>query len=320
MILFRMLRRLLLFGLALGLLAAGAGWLWFRYEKNRDPMSLLDRGPVMYRVLKEETTAVVTLDGERRVFLNVSMDAGLAGLVQFTASLPEHPTGSLPTVVILGGLEIGQESLGYIPRHGPNALVAYQYPGSHEPWYEGSLLRKIPTIRRAALDVPSQVDAMLVWILAQPWADRDRVSLLGYSFGAVFLPSVQHLAQVHGRRLGPTVMAYGGADIPSLLAANLNLRTRLLRTFLTETIAIFIRPLEPALHLPHLQGEFLFINGKRDTLIPPVNALMMQNLVKRPKTVVWLDAGHMNPGNPALLAEIIRISREWLIQRKAMEP
>lgn len=314
------LRRLTLFCLMLIVLSAGLGFLWYRREKNRDPMPLLERGPVIYRVLREDILEVKTQSGEPRIFHKVTLDGGLAGLVQFTVSLPRDQRGKrFPTIVILGGVEIGEASLGYVSTHGRNALVAYQYPGSREPWYEGSLKRKIPAIRRAVLDVPSQVETLLVWVRAQPWADKEHVSLMGYSFGAIFLPSVEHLAEAHGDHLGPTVLAYGGADIPELLMANLELRPRWFRRLLVEILAVSIRPVEPALHLPHLKGEFLFINGKRDIQIPTASALKMQSLASGPKTVVWLEAGHMNPGNPVLLAEIIRISRRWMIQRKAME-
>ena len=316
----RFLWRLALFCLFLAVLASGLVFSWYRYEKNRDPLPLLDRGPVVYRVVREDTLEVETQSREPRVFHEVTLDAGLAGTVRFTVSLPKDQRGKrLPTVVILGGLEIGQASLGYVPTHGRNALLAYQYPGSREPWYEASLRGKLPAIRRAVLDVPAQVEALLAWVGAQPWADRSRVSLMGYSFGAVFLPSVQHLAQSHGRVLGPSVLAYGGADIPELLMANLELRPRWFRRLLVELLAVSIRPVEPALHLPRLKGEFLFINGKRDIQIPPASALLMQRLVPGPKRVVWLEAGHMNAEEPVLLAQIIRISREWMMQRKALE-
>jgi pimeloyl-ACP methyl ester carboxylesterase len=315
----RFLRHLTLGCLALCVLSGMLGFLWYRYEINRDPMPLLERGPAVYRVLREETLEVTTQSGELRLFREMLLDGGLAGHVQFTVSLPKASKGKrLPTLVMLGGVEIGQASLGYIPTHGHNALVAYQYPGSREPWYEGSLVRKLPAFHRAVLEVPAQVDVLLAWVVAQPWCEKAQVSLLGYSFGAIFLPSVQRLAKAHGRPLGPTVLAYGGADIPELLMANLELRPRWLRRFLAEGLAAWVRPVEPALHLPHLQGEFLFINGKRDLQIPAACALKMQTLAPEPKSVVWLEAGHMNPDNPALLLEIIRISRTWMIQRKAM--
>lgn len=316
----RFLRRLVLSCLMLAVLAAGLAFIWYRHERDRDPMPLLERGPVVYRVLSERFQDVTTQSGEARVYREVRLDAGLSGSVEFTVSLPKDPHGKrFPAIVILGGVEIGQASLDYVPAHGANALLAYQYPESRVPWYEGSLAGKLPAIRRAVRDVPSQVEVLVAWAEAQPWADRSRVSLMGYSFGALFLPAALRLAEVHGRHLGPAVLAYGGADVPELLMANLELRPRWARRLLVEIVAVFIRPVEPALHLPHLKGELLFINGKRDTQIPAACALKMQELASGTKTVVWLEAGHMNPGNPALLAQIIRISREWMIQRKAME-
>jgi hypothetical protein len=49
----RLFRAFVLSCLVLLVLLAGFGFLWFRHEKNRDPMPLLDRGPVFYRVLRE---------------------------------------------------------------------------------------------------------------------------------------------------------------------------------------------------------------------------------------------------------------------------
>lgn len=321
MILFRFVRRLTLAGLLLATMSAALGYLWYRHARDRDPMPLLDRGPVMFRVERAIPQEVKTQSGEARVFHAVTLDGGLAGRVRFTVSLPREPQGKrLATIVILGGLEIGQASLGYVPTHGNNALVAYQYPERDTPWDTGSRVGKIPEIRRAVLEVPAQVEVLLAWVAIQPWADVNRMSLMGYSFGAIFLPSVQRLAQAHDRLLGPAILAYGGAEISELLMANLDLHPRWLRRLLAEAAAVAIRPVEPALHLPHLHGRFLLINGKRDTQITPASTLRMQELTPEPKTIVWLDAGHMNPGDPLLLAEIIRLSREWMIQRNAMDP
>jgi len=314
----RFLRRLAFLCLLLPVLAAGLGLLWYGRETRRDPMPLLERGPATFRVLREERSEAVTQTGEPRVFRALTLEGGLAGRVRFTVSLPRKAwAGRLPVVVILGGAEIGQASLGYVPGHGPNALVAYQYPETERSWFEGSVAARLPELRRAVLDVPAQVEVLLTWVEAQPWADR--VSLLGYSFGAMFLPAAQRLAQVHGHALGPTVMAYGGSDVPELLMANLELGPPWFRRLVAEALAASVHALEPAVHLPHLQGEFLFINGQQDVQVPAACALEMQRLAPEPKTVVWLAAGHMNPGEPALLNEIIRLSRAWLIDRSAME-
>lgn len=317
---FRLLRRLLMFSLVLLLVAMGLGWGAWQYQLHRDPMSVLDRGPAVYRVVSEEVADGVTQDGEQRTFRHVTLDAALAFPVRFTVSMPGESSGKFPAVLILGGLEIGRESLGYLAHHGRNVLLAYQYPGEGEAWYQGAWVRRIPDMRRAALEVPAQVEIVLAWICNQAWAEPERISLMGYSFGAVFLPACLRLAQAHGCRLGPTVVAYGGADLPSLFERNLGLHPRWLRRVSARFLAWALRPLEPTLHGPHLRGPFLFINGKRDALIPPANALALQASVPGRHTVVWLEAGHMNPGDPLLLAQIVRLSRSWLVERKALEP
>jgi dienelactone hydrolase len=248
------------------------------------------------------------------------LDAALAYPIRFTVSTPKEHSGKLPAVLILGGLEIGRQSLGYLAHHGRNALLAYQYPGEGEAWYQGPWARRIPDLRKAALEVPAQVEIILAWIRAQAWAEPERISLMGYSFGAMFLPACLRLAQAHGWPLRSTVIAYGGAGLPALLEQNLDLEPRWLRRLAARLLALALRPLEPARHGPYLRGEFLFINGKRDTLIPPAHALALQTSVPGAHQVVWLEAGHMNPGDPLLLAQIIRLSRGWLVERKALEP
>lgn len=314
----RFLRRLVTLGVLLVLIGAGLGWAGWQYEWRRDPMPLLDRGPVAYRVVVDERQEGPTQDGEPRVFHRLTLEAGLPDPVRFTLSLPRDVSGPLPAVLVLGGFEIGQASLGYLAHHGRNALLAYDYPVG--PGDGPSWVLRVPALRKAALEVPAQVEVVLAWISDQTWADPGRVSLMGYSFGALFLPASQHLAQTHGRRLGPTVLAYGGADLPSLLKANLELRPPWLRRAAAQVLALALRPLEPARHGPCLQGTFLLVNGRRDTRIPVPSALLLQDSLPEPKRILWLEAGHMNPEDPALLTQVIQASRSWLRERGALEP
>ncbi len=114
----RFLRRLLVFVLLLGIAATGLLWLGWQYEWRRDPMPLLDRGPATYRQVGDERMEVVTQGGESRIFHRITLEAGLSHPVRFTVSLPVDSAGPLPAVLILGGFEIGQASLGYIAHHG----------------------------------------------------------------------------------------------------------------------------------------------------------------------------------------------------------
>jgi fermentation-respiration switch protein FrsA (DUF1100 family) len=92
------------------------------------------------------------------------------------------------------------------------------------------------------------------------------------------------------------------------------------RTVVAWTASAAIYPVEPALHLPYLKGEFLVINGRNDHQIPESCWQKFQQLTPKPKTVMVLDAGHMHPNKPELTLRVIEISRQWLLERNAINP
>ena len=292
---------------------------WVVREYRRDPMPLLYQpaSPLVVRGLREST--FLTATGEPRHLLEYEFDGAPEGAVRMALSLPLGPPKPLPVVVILGGLEVGQESLRYVETHGPNALVAFAYPRPTKDLYEGKALFKLPRIRRAALAVPSQVCSLATWIRVQAWGDPRRVSLLGYSFGAMFVPATARVAQVRGVPFRTLVMAYGGADLPGLLAANSDLRPSWVKSLASHVVGSVVRPLEPSLHLPHLKEETLFLTGLKDERVPLPFARLMQALKPSPKTILELDEGHMDPSRPDLNRKIVAASQAWLVERGAMD-
>ncbi len=314
--------RRVLGGAAIVVAAAGlavSAWAWREYR--RDPMLLIDRGVVPLRVISTREEPLTTQTGEDRRLLLIRLSGVEPSPLRIAVSLPAGPAPRrLPVLLILGGLEIGRESLRYVGVHGRNALVAVEYPRSSTYWYEGPPLLKLPSIREAALAMPQQVASLIEWVRQQPWADPERVTLLGYSFGAFFVPACARVAAAHGLALRTLVMAYGGADVPAVLDANLRIRPRVLEWATSRILAAVVRPLEPALHLPHLGTDALFVTGLRDTKVPLASARLMQSLKPAPKAVIDLDSTHMGPDKPELTAEIVRRSREWLISKGAMNP
>ncbi|MBL0311729.1 MAG: prolyl oligopeptidase family serine peptidase [Holophagaceae bacterium] len=308
-------------GVGGGVLFLALSILWFcvAREYRRDPIPLLDQPAASLTVRTLRESAFFTATGEPRRLLEYELDGAPEGPVRLALSLPTGPARHLPVVVILGGLEVGQESLRYVEAHGPNAMLALAYPRPTADLYEGRALFKLPRIRRAALAVPSQVCALATWARVQAWADPQRVSLLGYSFGAMFVPATARVAQVRGMPFRTLVMAYGGADLPGLLAANSDLRPAWVKSFAAHLVGSVIRPLEPALHLPHLKGETLFVTGLKDERVPLAYARLMQSLKPDPKTILDLDEGHMDPSLPDLNRKIVASSQAWLVDRGAMD-
>jgi len=312
-------RFLLIFSLVVFLLLVLFS-LWAGYQRWRDPIAALDADIIFLQKVRETQTTVELLS-EKRIYADVTLYSRQMDSIHVTISLPDSiPIEGFPVMIVLGGLEIGRESLKYIPVQGQNIVISYQYPYHPRYWYDGSKITQIPVIRSAAMKVPAQVVALVDWAKQQYWSDKKRLSILGYSFGAFFVPAIYRLADLHELNLGPAVMAYGGVDLYAVLLNNLKFLSAIPRTITSWTVATAIYPLEPALHLPHLKGEFLVINGRTDHQIPEPCWQKFQQLTPQPKTVMILDAGHMHPSKPDLTLRVVEISRQWLLERNAINP
>jgi hypothetical protein len=115
-------------------------------------------------------------------------------------------------------------------------------------------------------------------------------------------------------------MAYGGADIAALVSHRLEEGPQWWRDLIAASVAAVLRPVEPALHLTHLRGEFLLISGADDSLIPETSAHLMERLTPQPKTVMRIEGGHIDGHKRKLAQTIVAISLDWLLQRGAINP
>jgi hypothetical protein len=290
------------------------------WEYLRNPVSALDHGATGTRQIRAESFEMIHVD-ETRKYVDVVLYEERLDSIRITISFPYGlKKEKLPVILILGGLDIGRESLKYIPKHGNNILIAYQYPYSPRYWYDGTALNQIPVIRESVLKVPAQVSEVIKWVFHQNWCDTARFSTLGYSFGAIFVPAILHLSQKQGLSKGSTILAYGGADIFNMLRSNLKFLNPISRFSVAFFAATAIRPVEPDLHLPKLKGKFLLINGKDDELIPKVCWEKFQALTPEPKSIKNLNEGHMNPAKKELTSKVISISYDWLLEQGAINP
>jgi len=308
----RLLRRALVTALVV-LLLLGA---WGAYRTFGPPVRLLSAWSSDVREVLVPSEAPAVIHGEARTVSHVNLVRALGDTVRLVLSLPDpRPAGALPVLVILGGLEIGEQTLEFIAEPGPNAYAIYQYPYSPEYWYERAKVTQVPVIREAVLSVPGQVATAVAWLRGRPWADADRVSLLGYSFGALLLPAAHRIASEREPPPLPAVLAYGGTDIRMLMDHNLRVRPPWLRSALAQIAQLAIQPVEPAVHAPHMEGgPFLLMSGTRDEQIPRESYEALHALVPEPREVMLLDEGHMHPRRPELTRHLVDLTREWLAE------
>lgn len=290
--------------------------IWFVIAINKDPLEAFGEPSSEFSVATNDSYPV----GNRK-YSDLQLIGKIGDTVRITISLPPghgKENKRWPIVFIIGGLEIGRKSLSYVKDHGDNILISYEYPYSPDYWYEGAGLNEVLRIRKSIYSVPGQLASVIHWARQQIWADTSRTSLLGYSFGAIALPAVQHLAQTYQIPIHATIMGYGGTDIQKMLLHNFKGRSRWVNSFSTNFAAFAIRAMEPELHLPHLKGNFLLINGKHDEQIPEKSYLEFQKLAPEPKKIVNLNAGHLHPRKPELTSQLIEISSQWLYRQEVI--
>jgi dienelactone hydrolase len=310
-------RRVLIIAGILALLLSAPALLWF-WACHRDPLAAL---PPPEHGLQADRQALPAPDG--RTVSRLTLHGKSLGDIVFTLSLPEPlPQAKLPLVLVLAGLATAENSLRYIQDPGDNAVAAYAWPVPSRLAGAAAALRQGPQIYRRVLAVPGQAVSILHWLRAQPWADGGRVSLLGYSLGALAAPAVLDVAGHDGIHVGWTIIAYGGAPLGAVLAANPSLKPPWLRRALAPLLDLALHPLEPTLHLPRVSGKFLVLQGQDDGLIPGAARDRLKAAVPDPKTIITFEGTHMGvgPQKMALLQEIIAASKRWLMENGAVNP
>jgi pimeloyl-ACP methyl ester carboxylesterase len=299
------------------LVAAGVGgfvcWLGLR-----DPLAALPRA-----IENPVATGFSAEPRDGRTLQHVVLDAPGVGRVGLAISLPDPlPKRPLPIIMVLGGLATGERNIRHIPGGGDNAIVGYDWPVPTPRPRGWDLLREAPDLSDRALRVPGQIASALDWLAGQNWADPQRTSFLGFSLGALVEPAAQRLAELRGRTIGWTVLAYGGSPVGALIEANPYMKPSWAAPILSRVADLVFRPVEPGEHLPHLRGRFLLIGGRDDAFVPAAAARRMRDLAPEPKTIVLIEGGHMGVGvdRQALLAEIIAVTTRWLADEKAVNP
>ncbi|MDD5586340.1 MAG: hypothetical protein PHY92_05205 [Alphaproteobacteria bacterium] len=271
--------------------------------------------------LKATVTPLDPLD-ERRME-HVTLQGKGLGPISFAVDLPAATSPmKLPLLIVLGGLETGANNIRYVQYAGNNAIIGYDWPMPLHFPAGSELLFQTPGLYGQILTIPGQVASAIHWLSQQPWADATRISILGFSLGALALPSVQHFVERSGQPIGWTIVAYGGAPFGHIFAANGYMEPVWLSKVMAPVIDVLLYPFQPAVHLPSLKGRFLVLEGRDDEFIPEEARRNLREAVPEPKTVVSFEGTHIGvgPKHLALLQRIIETSRTWLIENGAVNP
>ena len=290
----------------------GALYIWLML---RDPLASL---PPPVRNLSAALAPQEPLN--KRHTEHVTLHSDALGDIGFIVSLPDPlPSEKLPLLLVLGGLGTGENNIRYVTDAGNNAVIGYDWPMPVHFYNGVEFITQMPDLYRRLMSIPGQVVSALYWTENQSWADKKRISILGFSLGALAAPSIEDVAERDGMPIGWTILAYGGAPFGELFAANPHIKPFIMRVLLAPLIDLLLRPLEPTEHLSRLSGHFLVLEGHDDSLVPAAARKNLRDAVPEPKAVITFEGNHMGVGQDkmALLQKIIDASKKWLLETGA---
>ena len=248
-----------------------------------------------------------------REYAEVVLIPGEGRKIRFYISRPKkRMRRKLPVVFLLGGWRVNLDTFKLIPEPGEYILVIYRYGYRFDDWKNTeNKAAEIFRVQNAILSLPRRVLSAVAWIVRQEGNETQQISLAGVSLGALFVPAIYHLANEEGIRLGKGVVAFGGADLERLFAHNI-----VKYPLAAKILAMMVHPIEPALHMPFLYQEMLFINATEDEKIPLESARLLHRLKPDPKKIIWLDTEHIQPSRQEIVRKVVDITMRWLEQKE----
>jgi hypothetical protein len=225
---------------------------------------------------------------------------------------PKDNRKRYPAIVLLGGKATGKYAIDYAVDVKDAIIVAPDYP--YEPRESYTLpefLADVPAIRGVLLDMVPSVMLLTDYLWQRSDVDTTKLIILGYSFGAPFVPCII----AHDRRAGAAALVYGGGALTSLITHNVHrYEGAAMSGFVGLLGGLLLRPIEPMRYIENVgPTPLIMINGTEDEQMPRENVEPLFAKAKEPKRIIWIDSKHVNPRDVELRKRIVRTLREEFV-------
>jgi fermentation-respiration switch protein FrsA (DUF1100 family) len=243
----------------------------------------------------------------------------LAGVLAPRRGPQQETSRRSPAIIVLGGKATGRYAVDYALDIRNVVLVAPDYPYEVRDAYTiPQFLRDVPAIRTAIVDMVPSVMLIMDYLRRRADVDTSRIVLLGYSFGAPFVPVIM----AHDRRPAVAAMVYGGGDLTSLIGHNVaRYEGEAIGSGVGWLSGLLLRALEPMRFVEKIAPTpLVMINGTEDEQVPRANTVMLYEAAREPKTLIWIESAHVHPRNIELTRRIIATLRGELVRLNILPP
>jgi hypothetical protein len=263
-----------------------------------------------------EESFVENAEGHDLYSVRLQGDTGIR--VTGFMKVPADTSGPFPSLLILGGLRTGRRTLDYIHNTRGVILLALDYPyeGKRTQMSAGEFLSSIPLIRRAVIETVPGAMLAADYLLTRDDIDPDRIVAVGGSLGAFFIPAMMAVDE----RPAAAVMLFGAGDIQSILRAALDL-PGIIAAPAGWLGAVLVSPVEPLKYVADVSPRPLFmLNGTGDPRMPERCSRLLYDAAGEPKTIHWIDAGHVTIRDKEFHKMVSDELVTWLVDQDLVPP
>jgi hypothetical protein len=217
---------------------------------------------------------------------------------------PRAATGTMPAVLLNNGRELNSDAVRYLPAEfGDVVVLSLDFPEAIP--YELSMRRfllRSTQIRDGLRRIPRFFSIGGAYLAQRADVDSSRVGMVMTSFAVPF----GVIAAAGDERFQNVGLIYGAGDLARVFEANLELRPRFLRPLMGWLVMQVYGEFEPTQFVARIAPRpVVMVNGRDDPQMPREAVHALYNAAREPKTLIWLETGHLLPTDTHLIRALV---------------
>ena len=265
-----------------------------RYFSGYDPSPPLSATIMSSAPVEEEADLFGVPRARRYTRVEFTYDTAPGESVPALLTLPLEQEGPFPVIVFLHGIGQSKSFLEDIctPYNEAGfAMASFDQYTRGGRKVQGNFLKQAVAFRQRPRKTVLDTRRLIDYLQTRDDIDRDRVYLVGASYGAITGCTAVALE----KRIRAAVLVVGGGNLPVMLDAPV-LREEAnssLYGLIKPVVCYFLKPADPIYYAAQTAPTpLLFLNGETDRMVTPESARALYEKAGEPKEIRWYPCNH----------------------------